>query len=373
MKIKKFVANSMPEAMKQIKEKLGNDAVILNSKEIKPSGIFGLFRRKKIEVTAMLDDDAVRKPPRKKEPPKTAGMTIQTKAKENLNEKRILDEIKYLQSLLANQPVRKQPFPPLLENVYEYLIEQEVDEDVAEEIVASIQHEDGVETLDRETVERLLRKKIHDAFRDIPFDGIHEQTKVVQFVGPTGVGKTTTIAKIAANSLLKEKKPVAFITADTYRIAAIEQLKTYAKILDVPLEVIYSTDDYKKALVKFANYERIFVDTAGRNFRQDHFVEELRELITTPRVPSQTFLVLALTAKARDIEDIYQQFKPLGIEQVIFTKLDETETYGSILNLAAKEKVGISYMTNGQNVPDDLLTPNENILSDLLLRRYQDA
>src|SRR5690606_19114978 len=191
--------------------------------------------------------------------------------------------------------------------------------------------------------------------------------------GPTGVGKTTTIAKIAANSLLKEKKSVAFITADTYRIAAIEQLKTYAKILDVPLEVIYSTDDYKKALVKFANYERIFVDTAGRNFRQDHFVEELRELITTPRVPSQTFLVLALTAKATDIEDIYQQFKPLGIEQVIFTKLDETETYGSILNSAAKEKVGISYMTNGQNVPDDLLTPNENILSDLLLRRYQDA
>lgn len=373
MKIKKFVANSMPEAMKQIKEQLGNDAVILNSKEIKPTGIFGLFRRKKVEVTAMLDEDVIKKPLPRTIPKVEENRPI-IPQKDKINEQKILEEIKYLQSVLANQSGQSEhQFPPLLDNVYQYLLEQEVNKQIAAKIVSAIQDSDKKEELDRETIEKLLCDEIEDTFKKITYNGIHDHTKVIQFVGPTGVGKTTTIAKVAANSLLKDKKSVAFITADTYRIAAIEQLKTYAKILDVPLEVIYSTEDYEKALRKFADYDRIFVDTAGRNFREDHFVSELRQLITTPNVPTQTFLVLALTAKAKDVYDIYSQFKPLGIEQVIFTKLDETESYGSILNLSVEENIGISFITNGQNVPDDLLIPNEKILSELLLRRYKDV
>jgi flagellar biosynthesis protein FlhF len=373
MKIKKFIANSMPEAMKQIKAELGTDAIILNSKEIKPSGLFGLFRRKKIEVTAMLDVDAIKKSPSSKKINSEPVRPV-ISSNEKVNEQKILEEIKYLQSVLANQSAQsEQQFPPLLENVYQYLLEQEVNKEIAKDIVSKIQNVENKDELNRETIAKLLREEIETNFTTLSINGIHEQTKVIQFVGPTGVGKTTTIAKVAANSLLKDKKSVAFITADTYRIAAIEQLKTYAKILDVPLEVIYSTEDYENALQKFINYDRIFVDTAGRNFRQEHFVSELKQLITTPKVPTQTFLVLALTAKAKDIFDIYAQFKPLGIEQVIFTKLDETETYGSLLNLAVKEKIEISYITNGQNVPDDLLIPNEKILSDLLLRRYQNV
>lgn len=372
MRIKKFVANSMPEAMKQIKEQLGNDAIILNSKEIKPSGLLGLFRRKKIEVTAMLDEDIRHKPQPRINNGRTSQPIISKEKK--LDEQRILDEIKHLQSILTTKTFQSDHnFPPILESIYQYLIEQEVTKEIAKEIVSSMvdSHEHNLMT--RETTEKILREKLEKQFAKMSFHGINENSKVVQFVGPTGVGKTTTLAKVAANSMLKEKNSVAFITADTYRIAAIEQLKTYAKILDVPLEVVYSQQDYKDALNKFSQYDRIFVDTAGRNFRENHYLNELKQLINTPSYPTQTFLVLALTAKATDISEIFARFKPLGIEQVIFTKLDETESYGSLLNLSIQEYINIAYVTNGQNVPDDLLIPNEKMITDIMLRRYKDV
>lgn len=374
MRIKKFVANSMPEAMKQIKDQLGKDAIILNSKEIKPSGIFGLFKRKKIEVTAMLDED-IRTPtePRREKMTKPK-VNPYIPPKGQADESRILDEIKHLQSILTKQPVQSElNFPPMLNNVYEYLVEQEVDTTIATSIVQSIVDESTTENLDRETIERLLENEIKQRFSQVSFDNILPPSKVIQFVGPTGVGKTTTIAKVAANSMLNNNHSVAFITADTYRIAAIEQLKTYATILDVPLEVVYSKADYDQALQKFASYDRIFVDTAGRNYREDRYIQELNQFIATPLYPTQTFLVLSLTAKTSDIKGIYDQFKKLNIEQVIFTKLDETNSYGSLLNLAENEKVGIAYLTNGQNVPDDLLQPDAAMMTEMILRRYKDA
>ncbi len=122
--------------------------------------------------------------------------------------------------------------------------------------------------------------KLEKHLNDLQFDGIDYDRQIIQFVGPTGVGKTTTLAKIAAQSILQHEKKIAFITADTYRIAAIEQLKTYARILDVPLEVAYSIEDYKNALDKFQDYDIIFVDTAGRNFRDERYVHELKEVIS---------------------------------------------------------------------------------------------
>lgn len=378
MRIKKFVADSMPEAMKQIKEKLGNDAIILNSKEIKTPGIFGLFGRKKIEVTAMLDED-IRTPtePRRKQvehsqPKRKTSPFVSPKV--SLDEKRILDEIKHLQSILTKQSTQADAnFPPMLQDIYNYLIEQEVDPALATSIVESILIETDKVDLDREAIKKLLQATIEQRLSETSYTNIDQQSKVIQFVGPTGVGKTTTIAKVAANSMLNDKYSVAFITADTYRIAAIEQLKTYARILNVPLEVVYSQEDYEKALQKFANYDLIFVDTAGRNYREDRYIHELNEFISTPTYKTKTFLVLSLTAKSTDITDIYNQFKQLNIEQVIFTKLDETESYGSLLNLVVNENVNIAYLTNGQNVPDDLMKANEKIIADLLLRRYNNV
>src|SRR5699024_7765726 len=224
--------------------------------------------------------------------------------------------------------------------------------EIASTIVQSILDESQQDEFDRETIEQMLRDKIEQQLSQVSFANIYPHSKVVQFVGPTGVGKTTTIAKVAANSMLQHKHSVAFITADTYRIAAIEQLKTYATILNVPLEVVYSKEDYKKALQKFATYDLIFVDTAGRNYRENQYINEIKEFITIPEEQTDTFLVLALTAKKTDIIDIYEQFKQLDIHRVIFTKLDETDSYGSLLNLPLQERIDIAYLTNGQNVPD---------------------
>ncbi len=377
MKIKKFVAKSMPEAMKKIKEELGNDAIILNSKEVQAPGLFGLFRRKQIEVTAMLDETISKRPKEKERfsmpaprPSRIPQMPVEKPAS-SAKESEILEEIKYLQSILAKQTVTSDiDFPPLLQHMYEYLLEQEVDRSLATRIVENIAEEIDKQDVDRFTLKNLLYNELQAQLADVPFHSIRKDAKVLQFVGPTGVGKTTTIAKVAAKLMLQTEQSVAFITADTYRIAAIEQLKTYATILNVPLEVVYSQEDYEKALRKFANYDVIFVDTAGRNYREDKYIKELEAFITTPKEVTETFLVLALTAKSSDLHDIYEQFKPLNIHRLIFTKVDETESYGSLLNLPLTEKVDIAYLTNGQNVPDDLLEANKKIITDLLISRY---
>lgn len=376
MKIKKFVANSMPEAMKQIKDKLGNDAIILNSKEIKSPGFFGFFSKKKIEVTAMLDED-IQTPKRSRRQKKSSEeqfLSHPVNKTSGVNEAQILDEIKHIQSILSQQTTHvDQSFPPMLQNVYEYLLSQEVETTLATEIVESIMEKIERIEPNRESIQQLLKEAIINKLSNATYEPVNDDTKIIQFVGPTGVGKTTTIAKIAAQKMLHNKYSVAFITADTYRIAAIEQLKTYATILGIPLEVVYSKEDYKKALQKFSTYDLIFVDTAGRNYREDRYIHELKQLITTPSYNAETFLVLSSTAKASDLIDIFEQFKQLAIEQVIFTKLDETESYGGLLNLIAKEQINVTYITDGQDVPDDLVEPSETHLAKLLLGRYSNA
>ncbi|WML50512.1 hypothetical protein RCG23_04140 [Neobacillus sp. PS3-34] len=190
--------------------------------------------------------------------------------------------------------------------------------------------------------------------------------KVYQRRRATGVGKTTTLAKIAADCVIKYKKKVAFITTDTYRIGAIEQLKTYAKILNVPLEVCYNIDDFKEASQKFEDYDIVLIDTAGRNFRNKQYVEDLQKIIDFNK-DMETFLVLSLTAKQKDMEQIYRQFSIVNINKLIFTKADETSVYGPMINMIKDHQIGVSYVTNGQNVPDDMTSANPEVLINLLL------
>ncbi|WP_332870067.1 flagellar biosynthesis protein FlhF [Salisediminibacterium selenitireducens] len=175
----------------------------------------------------------------------------------------------------------------------------------------------------------------------------------MNLVGPTGVGKTTSVAKIAAHAVLKENKKVAFITTDTFRIAAIEQLKTYAKLLHVPLEVAYSIEDFKAAVEKFEDYDFVVIDSAGRNFRNRLYVEQLNQLIDFNE-HMETHLVLSTTAKYRDMKTIIEQFQLITIDKFIFSKLDETDSVGSVYNAMRDYQTGASYITTGQNVPDDI-------------------
>ena len=193
--------------------------------------------------------------------------------------------------------------------------------------------------------------------------------KVVFFVGPTGVGKTTTIAKIASQFSVTEGKKVALLTADTYRIAAAEQLKTYANILEVPFRVIYSVEEVEQALEDFAAYDYILVDTAGHSHQNEVQREQMNDFIHSVDglAEKETFLVLSATTKYRDLISISDTYSAMTDYKLIFTKLDETTTLGNLLNLKLHTGTTISYVTNGQNVPDDIAPFNPQKTVKLLL------
>jgi len=360
----------MPEAMKQIRADLGADAVILNSKEIRQGGFLGLFKKRKIEVVAVLDPQPVAQ--KKREVRNNDLVFGATTGSDTDSNSKVLNEIKYMKKILEQQVKQSNhSYLPDYQLAYQYLIEQEIEEGLAKELIESVitEHEKEEQSATRESAFTTLQTELNSRLKDVSFQGITYDQQIIQFVGPTGVGKTTTLAKIAANCMLIDKKSIAFITTDTYRIAAIEQLKTYARILDVPVEVAYTTEDYHQAVKKFSEYDLILVDTAGRNFRDEKYIKELEKNVD---FNTKTFLVLSLTAKPNDMIDIYHQFQHLSIHEVIFTKLDETLQYGSMINIALKNKVGIAYLTNGQDVPDDLIKPNANIVSHYIINELSE-
>jgi flagellar biosynthesis protein FlhF len=250
----------------------------------------------------------------------------------------------------------------MLQRVSTLLMEQEIDDSIQTDLMTKLlelwyKHNSQAT---KEEVDKWLYHLLFERVNEFEFGGISFDKQYINVVGPTGVGKTTTLAKIAANCVLKHEKKVAFITTDTYRIAAIDQLKTYAKILNVPIEVCYNMEDFKRAKEKFSDFDLVFVDTAGRNFRNQQYVDDLREVIDFSK-QMETFLVLSLTAKMKDMREIYKQFSVIDIHRFIFTKVDETSQFGPMINLMTEFNKGVAYITTGQNVPDDIIdaTPNE--------------
>lgn len=172
-----------------------------------------------------------------------------------------------------------------------------------------------------------------------------------------------------AEQMFKKQRKVGFITSDTYRISAVEQLRTYASILNVPLEVVQSPGDTQRAISRLENCDLIFMDTAGRNYRNELLVSELQSLLA-PVENSETFLVMSMTSKSADMVQITEHFSKYGLDKVIFTKMDETGRRGPLFNLLHRFPLKLAYVANGQNVPDDLLKPDADSLSKQLLGEW---
>ncbi len=374
----------MSEAMKQIRSELGNDAVILNSKIAHTGGIFGLFKKRTIEVIAAVDPkpkyqqtpmvkQKQMNPPKIEQNNETRKQVLQNiGSAEQKPSGEIVKELNELKTLLKSLPAGSfnaaPSYPVPLQLVDKLLKEQEIDPSIQESILSSLLEKWYVEGTNAsiEQVYSWLGKEMIKRISTIPFGGISFFKKYINVVGPTGVGKTTTLAKIAAECVITHKKKVAFITTDTYRIAAIDQLKTYAKILNVPLEVCYTIDDFKKAVQTFNDFDLVLIDTAGRNFRNKQYVEDLKQVIDFDH-DIETYLVLSLTSKQRDMEDIFTQFSSIEIDKFIFTKADETSTYGAMYNMINKYNKGVAYMTNGQNVPDDMIAVSPNNIAKSII------
>jgi flagellar biosynthesis protein FlhF len=372
MNVKKFTGISMQEVMSKIRTEFGNDAVILNSKVVNSNGFLGLFKKKTFEVIAALDSDSVDSnkttftkvnkdtiPSIKKESiEQPVQFSNSTKKDIDNSSNEILKELHDMKQMLSLES-KYNHFPDPLRELHHQLVVMELDKHIIEKLMEYLlgkwrNNQRSVE-MTKADLSELVHIYLLERLKNFAVNG--EQLfkrKYINIVGPTGVGKTTTIAKIAAEYVIKHNKKIAFITTDTYRIAAIEQLKTYAEILRVPVEVAYNSDDFKQAAERFAHYDHVFIDTAGRNFRNQEFVEELKGLIDF-NIDMETYLVLSATSKEIDMNTIYNQFSIIPIHGAIFTKLDETAYHGSMVNFILKHHVPVIYMTNGQDVPDDII------------------
>lgn len=388
MKVKKITAKSMPDAVKTVKSELGNEAVILNSRIVYTGGFLGLFRKKNIEVIAAVDQvrthelKPVLKEKKKEAVPISAKQiqgqqerdnNILTDSKQShIQSAVILKEINSLKELIQShsfQTAKLQGiYPEPVETLLQWMNDQEFSASLMEKFTTALMEKwfESRIKYSAEDLREFLKAEILKFLADKPFGGITFTKKFVNVIGPTGVGKTTTLAKMAADCILNHHKKVAFITTDTYRIAAIEQLKTYAQILNIPIEVCYTIEDFQKAVKKFETFDIVLVDTAGRNFRNKQYVDDLRKLIDF-NIDLETYLVLALTAKQKDIEAILQQFSVIRIDKFIFTKSDETAVYGPMINMMEKYKISTAYITNGQEVPDDILIASPEAITNLLI------
>ncbi|EGL82506.1 flagellar biosynthetic protein FlhF [Caldalkalibacillus thermarum TA2.A1] len=380
MRIKKYVVNSLAEAMQEIKQDLGQDAVILDTKKVKKKGLLGLFRKKtQIEVIAAVDPNRSHSLPesfskrreqnRKGLDGKAAAAALQplkTQAVQN----DVAQEIKELKTLMLNMMGEATvQLPPVAEKIDQQLRQHGVLPFIRADILQKLLREEKwrVEKGPHRELTTEARRMLKDYLATLPFQENKPLPKLVCFVGPTGVGKTTTIAKLAADMLLVKRRKVGLITADTYRIAAVEQLRTYAQILNVPLKVIYSRKDLTEALDELQDCDCILMDTAGRNYLGTFDIHQLKQFVPEGE-DVETCLVLSLTSKYEDMKHVIANFKTLPVHSLILTKADETRSLGSIVNLLSEYRLPLAYITNGQNVPDDFLHPSPGWLADALLK-----
>ncbi|SFB57290.1 flagellar biosynthesis protein FlhF [Cohnella sp. OV330] len=520
MKVKRYLVDDLPQAVQQIRSELGSDAVILNTKEIRTGGFLGMFRKKRMEVIAAVDESAKpsarpsAKPILRQQPeavkkqlsaaslpelssdpdpargvsepaaqplpasairqrygggasggpaaaseaqpvsggqgsfvreagedndrfslsnePKGARSPAQASFDEAMSRAlasarahtatdrsvadllqaakdeslasvestlskaqaspapptqsvapdetaELLAELRAMKDLLRQQSGREsapQRMPEPVLRLSRLLAQQGVEPIYVEEFAAAVSAKlkSRMETAEGNAAESELERLAYDEARELlqawlapaRDAGIATDTRIVHFVGPTGVGKTTTIAKLGAEQALSRRRSVGFITADTYRIAAVDQLRTYADILNVPLEVVFSPSELARAYKKLEDRDLLLMDTAGRNYRNELYVSEVNSLLA-PGQEAEKILVLSLTHKYQDMRQVSVQFVKYGVNRLLLTKMDETDSYGAILNLVREFGFSIPYVTFGQTVPDDIRAFDPAWLADKLL------
>lgn len=405
MIIKKFQAHTEEEAILQARDDLGKDAIVMNIKKIKPRGVYRIFKKTVVEVTAAIDETktyaASASNPIKglsesyyaEIEPKKSETVFVPEEKSVMEEKSAIEEkLDNLQNLLRQQIQNTMMMNENVNNIEdEQLGEKEeanlddkktkcldlvrekmIDNEVAPKYVDQILGEVNKTIKSDASVDNILttiyQKIVLKLGQTKLIENNPENIKYVFFMGPTGVGKTTTIAKIASEFKLNQKKNICLVTADTYRIAAVEQLKTYANILDVPLEVVYSASELKDMKSKLDSFDLVLVDTAGRSHKNKAQADELRELINVvPKDERCEYLVLSVTTKYNDLKQISKAYSDFEDYRLIFTKLDETSTLGNILNIKLLTNASLSYSAWGQDVPNDFgKIDTQNIAKQLL-------
>ncbi len=444
MKIKKYVVEDVKEALKRIKNELGEDAVILQTRKFKKGGFLGIGRKIRYEVTAVADDKNQNKneqsrntsnkdeqgwvdsekiyelkrilsknrdvtPPEQKKPVRnqnqaptipnfsyqdnsrnrsgqnqqnprqrqTAEETVEQKSRANLrNDRGVSDlrkeviSIKRMMQELSSKVGKENYLPGIPEDyrkIFRSLKKQEINEDISRNIVESLRIITERNTETSMDFEKRFTDIVHPLIKTENPLKEHDRGDIIFFVGPTGVGKTTTLTKIAAMLSLEMRKKIGILTIDTYRIAAVDQLKTSADIMGIEVGVAYNPGELKTMLEKFKNYDLVLVDTAGRSQKNEMQMSELTRYLQIIE-PEYVFLTGSMNTRISDLFDIVEHFSVVSPTHLILTKMDETRIYGSLIELTNNYDIPISYVTNGQRIPEDIMMGNSKRLASLLVK-----
>ena len=389
MLIKKFQGASEQEALQLAKQELGKDVIITHIKSIKPKGIYRLFKKPLVEITAAVDEERIYEKKNyqqiaeelKKNPYEfrvNKGEEKSSAVEQKLDSLQIMLEKQLREQVSTAVEKEKEKETETTEEqtaamacvqmIYNQLIANEVEEVYANKVIAEIEQSLKPDaTVDNilSTIYQKLVLKLGET-RELSFE--EGKTKYVFFIGPTGVGKTTTIAKLASSLKLGKKAKVALFTADTYRIAAVDQLRSYATILGIPLRVIYSETEIKEAVEEFKEYDIVLIDTAGRSHKNREQRDDIEKLLlAVPEECREIYLVLSATTKYKDLVKITETYSAIARYNLIFTKLDETSGIGNIFNIKMLTGAPLSYTTFGQSVPDDISKINPQAVAKQLL------
>lgn len=389
--IQTFRAPDLDSAMRIVRESLGLDAVVLESREIRHRRLLPWTKpRVEIEVSACAQGFSETINPSRMENLST-GLDLETlddaspqaqpvdsRASKTLHEtpeklSALDDRLNSIQNMLAQIGHRQivadeRDVPIELFELYTELLDAELDESLARDLVGRLKRNADAESLEdpvraRVLLNAMVERELHcsGSIRVVP-----QQRKVVALIGPTGVGKTTTIAKLAANFRLRDGIRMGLVTVDTYRIAAVEQLRTYAEIIDLPMRVVVTPEEMRNALDEFSEMDLVLIDTAGRSPRDEVKLQELKSLFGEAHV-DEIHLVMSLTASLKSMTSTVRSFRGAGATSLLLTKLDEAESLGDILSLSREFELPISYLTTGQNVPDDIEPSESARLARLIL------
>ncbi len=367
MKIKKFVGFSLKEATERMKSALGEDAVILSSKVYEDREKFG--KRKLFEITAGIEDE---------EPEEI--LTRNSESKEG-KAPDFETELKKLTDKIYKQ---KQTFPakkasivdikigddePSFKNeiaeIKEMLLQHDVEPALVNVIVKKLSAD--IDLMSADNLDEQLREIIASLIKTEGFSiDKGEGPKVITLVGPTGVGKTTCIAKLALISKILHKLDVGLISIDTYRLGALDQLRIFSEVSAIDFLVAYEPNDIKKFLKKFSHKDLIFIDTVGRSQKNSLLLNDIQKFLDAAK-SDEIYLVLSATSSTKNLIDIANKFKMFNYTGFVFTKLDESVTFGNLLNLSSKYDEPIKYLTNGQVIPDDIIAADADFISNVIV------
>ena len=366
MIIRKYVGTSEKGVMDRIRRDLGADAVILHTSYVRPTGLFAKFRRTRVEVVAGGGFKIVRDYPNGS--PAVAPATMVPRAQVGGPDPEALRrEIAEIKQLIARQSRVLPAGSPEMEEEHSALVASRVSHELARRVLERIAEKLPPDAIrNRGAVHEAVRRTIKEMVRCA--DGIAlapGRCVRVAFIGPTGVGKTTTIAKLISIYAYRGQQ-VGVVTNDTYRIAAAEQIRRVAQLVGVPVRVCRRSEEVAAAVKEFASLDLVLIDTAGRSQKNMHRIQELQDVLAAAK-PDETHLVVSLATSPETLVDVVQAFSPCSFDRIVLTKLDEAVRAGLVLDVLSKVTKALSFFTTGQEIPRDIEIADSERLTSLIL------